>query len=68
MTNRTPLLAVKETTAAKLLDMHVSEFRHLVQIGALPQPIDLADQLLRWRVSDLESILNGADHEEVFET
>lgn len=68
MSRRTPLLAVKEATAAQMLDMRTNEFRNLVQIGALPQPIDLAGQVLRWRVSDLEAILTGAVPDEGFET
>ncbi|MDT0683581.1 hypothetical protein RM543_12865 [Roseicyclus sp. F158] len=68
MSKRTPLLAVKETTAARMLDMRMSEFRNLVQIGALPQPINLAGQVLRWRVCELEAILSGAVPDEGFET
>ncbi|PRZ45000.1 hypothetical protein [Tritonibacter scottomollicae] len=67
MSRRTPLLAVKEATAARMLDMHTNEFRNLVQIGALPQPIDLAGQVMRLRVSDLEAILSGAVPDEGFE-
>ncbi|MBZ4022881.1 hypothetical protein CKO11_10455 [Rhodobacter sp. TJ_12] len=68
MSRRTPFLAVKEATAARMLDMRTNEFRRLVQLGALPQPIELAGQVLRWRVSDLEAILTGAVPEEGFET
>ncbi|PTW51115.1 hypothetical protein C8N38_103358 [Rhodovulum kholense] len=48
--------------------MRTNEFRNLVQIGALPQPIDLAGQVLRWRVSGLEAILTGTVPDESFES
>ncbi|RVV99413.1 hypothetical protein EKE94_01615 [Mesobaculum littorinae] len=68
MSRRTPLLAVKESTAARMLGMRTNKFRNLVQIGALLQPIDLAGQVMRWRVSDLKAILTGAVPDDGFET
>jgi hypothetical protein len=62
-------LAVKERTAAGLLDMSGSEFRRLVNAGALPAPC-LVGGVERWRVADLEAILNGnaaRPHDDDFE-
>lgn len=51
-------LAVKENTAAAMLDMSPAEFRQLVGCGALPPPLHIG-KATRWRVADLEAILNG---------
>ncbi len=51
-------IAVKETTAAAMLDMSASEFRRLVGHGALP-PAKQIGGTLRWRVADLDAILLG---------
>lgn len=51
-------LAVGDATAAKLLDMPASEFRRLVQVGALPPPVDVGGHK-RWRVDQIEAILRG---------
>ena len=61
-------LAVTESTAAAMLDMKPSEFRGLVQCGALPRPAQISDKIERWRVSDLEAILNGSAIDNDFET
>lgn len=53
-----PIFAT-ERSAAKLLDMKPSEFRHLVLNGALPPPIVIGGQFERWQVSTLESIVDG---------
>jgi predicted DNA-binding transcriptional regulator AlpA len=53
-------IAVKENTAAAMLDMSTVEFRRLVGRGALPPPCEIGD-LARWRVSDLEAILIGTN-------
>lgn len=68
MASPTPLLAVREATAARMLDMTLKDFRHLVQIGALPAPVDLPGKILRWRVSDLKAILSRNLTEDEFET
>jgi predicted DNA-binding transcriptional regulator AlpA len=52
-------LAVRETTAAKMLDMSQAEFRRLVGAGALPPPARVGG-CERWRVADIEAILNGS--------
>lgn len=52
-----PILA-SEKTAAALLDMKPSEFRSLVESGALPPPENFHG-FQRWRVSDLEAIASG---------
>lgn len=51
-------LAVREATAAKMLDMPVAEFRRLVAADALPPPCRVGGHE-RWRVKDIEAILNG---------
>ncbi|TDK50831.1 hypothetical protein [Antarcticimicrobium luteum] len=51
-------IAVRDTTAAGLLDMPVSEFRRLVNCGALPPPVTVA-QHERWIVGQIEAILSG---------
>ena len=51
-------IAVAERTAAKMMDMAPSDFRRLVEAGSLPSPVRISG-LERWRVSDLESVLNG---------
>lgn len=51
-------IAVKEGTAAVMLDMTAAQFRRLVGSGALPPPCKIGG-VSRWRVADLEAILNG---------
>jgi|AntRauTorcE11898_2_1112593.scaffolds.fasta_scaffold44129_2 predicted DNA-binding transcriptional regulator AlpA len=51
-------IAVRERTAAAMLDMSASEFRRLVDRGALPPPKKIGGTT-RWRVADLEAILVG---------
>ena len=51
----TQLLAAKERTAARLLDMDVAEFRRLVSAGALPGPA----RFDRWEVEELRRIMRG---------
>lgn len=61
-----PILA-GERTAAKLLDISLSEFRDCVATGALPGPaVFIADKHPRWSVADLEAIASGQAVEEVF--
>jgi len=57
MSRPTPIYA-SERTAAALLDMTPTEFRSLVERGALPSPFDLHG-FSRWRVADLEAIHSG---------
>lgn len=59
MTIRTQPIAVREKTAAAMLDMTASEFRALVSCGALP-PARPIGGTIRWSVADLEAILIGA--------
>jgi len=54
MTAHIPLFAT-DTTAARLLDMQPSEFRRLVEQGALPGPSHLG----RWDVAQLQAIMRG---------
>jgi hypothetical protein len=49
-----PLFA-SERGAARLLDMTPTEFRGLVDAGALPQPCSFE----RWDVAQLEAIMRG---------
>jgi len=51
-------LAVRDCTAAKLLDMSVERFRRLVAEGALPPPARIGPDE-RWRVDELDAILRG---------
>lgn len=61
-------IAVKDTTAASMLDLSASEFRRLVEAGALPQPCRIGGHE-RWRVDMLEAVVNGdaAKPEQEFE-
>ncbi|WP_422028073.1 hypothetical protein [Roseovarius sp.] len=52
-------LALRDTNAAKVLDMPTAKFRDLVKKGAMPPPVVLADGIERWRMSDLAAILDG---------
>lgn len=52
-------IAVTEKTAAKMMDMSATKFRELVNFGAFPKPISLAGGIERWRVADLEAIIDG---------
>ncbi len=56
---RVERIAVAEKTAAKLMDMAPMEFRQLVKSGSLPSPVKITGNFERWRVSDLEAVLNG---------
>ena len=58
MTLRAQHIAVKENTAAAMLDMSTAEFLRLVKRGALPPPCQIGEAI-RWRVADLEAILIG---------
>lgn len=51
-------LAVKDTTAAAMLDMTASEFRRLVGQGSLP-PAKPIGGCKRWSVAELAAILSG---------
>ncbi|QOL80451.1 hypothetical protein [Pseudooceanicola spongiae] len=53
-----PSLAVKEATAAQMLDLRTPHFRKLVAAGALPQPFQIGDAQ-RWRVDELQAIVAG---------
>lgn len=52
-------LAVREVTAAKMLDMPASKFRDLVAMSALPAPVRIGDTE-RWLVDDIRAILDGS--------
>lgn len=51
-------LAVKDTTAAQMLDMSPKDFRALVEAGALPPALPIGVHQ-RWLVADLEAIITG---------
>ncbi|MDB6455201.1 helix-turn-helix transcriptional regulator [Falsirhodobacter sp. 20TX0035] len=53
------MLYASERSAARLLDMKPTEFRALVDAGALPRPVKIAGAVERWRVQDLDAILQG---------
>lgn len=48
-------LFVRDTTAARMLDMKPCEFRQLVDAGALPGPV----RYERWDVDQIRSIMRG---------
>ena len=52
------LLWASDRTAARLLDLKLTEFRELVNAGALPPPTRIG-ALERWSVEDLDAILRG---------
>lgn len=58
MIHRPQPIAVREVTAAAMLDMSASEFRRLVGRGALPPPKKIGGAT-RWRVAELEAVLFG---------
>ncbi|KUP90937.1 helix-turn-helix transcriptional regulator [Tritonibacter horizontis] len=58
MGHQTQPIAVRDTTAAKMLDLPATEFHKLVNAGALPKPCNLGHHV-RWRVSDIQAILDG---------
>jgi len=55
----TPRLAVKDTIAARMLDLPADDFRKLVRSGSLPPPVNIGKHE-RWRVADLDAVLTGA--------
>lgn len=70
MPKSVPYLAVKDSTAAKMLELSLYRFRELVAVGALPPAVEIIPDVHRWRVTDLEAILDGhaakAPYEEEF--
>ena len=59
MPNTVHRLAVKDATAAKMLELSLDRFRQLVAVGALPPAVEIIPNVHRWRVADLEAILDG---------
>lgn len=51
-------IAVREKTAAAMLDMTASEFRRLVEGGHLPPPKSIGG-MPRWETSALHRIISG---------
>lgn len=51
-------IAAKESTAAKLMDMSVAEFRAAVSVGDLPDGTEIAGRK-RWDTSLLQKIAQG---------
>lgn len=56
--NPAPILA-SESTAARLLDMRLAQFRALVEAGHFPRGREIAPGLVRWSVDDLRRIAKG---------
>lgn len=54
-------------TVAQLLDLKLSEFQKLVDIGAMPPPVFIGGKHPRWNVTELESQLRGDGLEECFQ-
>lgn len=61
-----PIFAT-DRTSAKLLDMKLLQFLELVEAGALPKPVKIGGQLVRWSVKELEAIKTGEIMEAEFE-
>ncbi len=53
-----PIFA-SETSAARLLDMKLVEFRALVEAGHLPRGREIAPGVVRWWIDDLRRIASG---------
>lgn len=53
-----PQLAVRDTKAAKMLDVSAAAFRRMVERGAMPPPVTL-DGEVRWRVDQLKACLDA---------
>ena len=64
MPRPTPI-AVKEADAAYMFGLKPAQFRGLVECGAMPSPVNVHG-FLRWRVADLEAVLNGEAASEEF--
>lgn len=58
MTISAPIF-VSETSAARLLDMKLAEFRSLVDAGHLPRGGEIAPGVLRWVTDDLRRNASG---------
>lgn len=57
-----PLEAVTLLTArqvANLLGVHVRSVWRMSHAGQIPPPIRLADRVVRWRLADLQALLDG---------
>lgn len=66
MTAPRPIL-LSEKNAAAVLDMPRTEFKRMVDCGALPRPVQIG-RLERWCYADLEAIVTGQAGAEDFET
>ncbi|MBY6138555.1 hypothetical protein KUV26_03825 [Leisingera daeponensis] len=60
-------ILARESTAAKMLDMPLKEFRALVAAGSLPKPVKIGGKVERWSVKQLEAISSGTMLSEDFE-
>lgn len=58
MTLSGPFLA-SETSAARLLDIKVAEFRSLAEAGHLPRGREIAPGLWRWATEGFRRIVSG---------
>ena len=58
MVAQAPILA-SESTAARLLDLSLTEFRRLVAEGMLPPGRPIAPGVIRWDVETLRRISSG---------
>jgi predicted DNA-binding transcriptional regulator AlpA len=56
---RFDLIMVRESTAAKMLELSVSEFRNLIALGSLPQGRVIGPRVTRWDVEALRSVARG---------
>ncbi len=66
MKKRINQLYAGASSAARMLDLSISEFLRLVELGFLPSPTWI-EKHKRWAVSELSNIKTAASYEEAFE-
>jgi len=55
------LLTVKEV--AELLKLHERTVWRMSVMGEIPRPVKIGSKAQRWRLSDLQSFINGGAHQ-----
>lgn len=54
-------IALRAREAAQALSLTLPEFERLVACGSLPRPVYIGPDIPRWRCSDLDAALSGAN-------